>query len=176
MFLSMVSGHASTYPRRRVTILLVIDTRNPEAIILKTGTLRTRLGVRLHARLLDHALAQGASPHSSAALSLRARALISDRERKRLSRKLRRLLEHARGPHPPLTPGLPICRRKVLRSSGILLQLAERLDDGEPVDARGVAQIQILLNNGEAPVFERPASDDLEPALLAAMDALTVTV
>jgi hypothetical protein len=167
---------ASAYSRRRVSILLVIDTRNPQAIIPKAGTLRTRLGVRLHARQLDHALARGASPDSSVALSLRARALISARERKRLSRELRRLLEHARWPHPPLAPGLPICRRKILRSRGTLLQLAERLGDGEPVDARGVAQIQILLNDGGTPVFDRPASDDLEPALIAALDALTVTV
>jgi hypothetical protein len=56
------------------------------------------------------------------------------------------------------------------------LQLAERLGDGEPVDARGVAQIQIMLNDSGTPVFDRPASDDLEPALLAATDALNVTV
>ena len=39
----------------------------------------------------------------------------------------------------PLTPHARLCRRKIIRSAQTLEELAEWLETGDPVDARGVA-------------------------------------
>lgn len=157
-----------------MTTLLVTDRRDPQVVIPRPGTWRTRLGVRLHSRRLDRALAAGASPDASAALSLRACTLIGETERRRLARALRRLVKDAERPLPPLSSQAPICWRKVLKSQRTLSRFAERLISDEPVDARGVARVSVLLD-GDGPVYGWPAADDLEPALQAATEALEVS-
>jgi hypothetical protein len=158
-----------------MTTLLLIDRRNPRCVLFERGRARTRLATHLRSRQLDRALASGSSPDSSSALSLHARALIGMSARSVLARLIRRLLEDAQRPLNPLSPGVPICRRKMLRSTPSLEELADRLTSGGPVDARGVAQLRLLLSDGHGPVYDRPAIDDLEPALRKAMNALEVT-
>jgi hypothetical protein len=128
--------------------------------------------MHLHASSLDQALAAGASPDSSGPLSLRARYLIGAPARRDLARTLRRLVDAASRPFGPLTPAVPVCRRKVLASQETLWELADRLTSAEPVEARGVAQVRMLLITGDGPVYHRPAADDLEPAVQAALAAL----
>ncbi|MGH2867428.1 MAG: hypothetical protein ACRDNK_07660 [Solirubrobacteraceae bacterium] len=127
--------------------------------------------MHLHAPSLDQALAAGASPDSSGPLSLRAQYLIGAPARRDLARTLRRLVDAASRPFGPLSPGVPVCRRKVLASQGTLWDLANRLTSAEPVEARGVAQVRMLIT-GDGPVYHRHAADDLQPAVQAALAAL----
>ena len=158
-----------------MTTLLLADRSNPGCVLLKPGRARTRLKTYLRSRPLDQALASGASPDSSAELSLRARWLIGAPARTTLARSIRTLIEDAQRPAKPLSPGVPVCRRKVLGSARTLELLTERLTSGGPVDARGVAQVRVLLNDVRGPVYDRAAANDLEPALQEAIEALEVT-
>jgi hypothetical protein len=130
----------------------------------------------MHCRELDRALAIGVSPDTSVALSLRAHTLIGPRSRRRVARSIRRLIEDAQRPLGPLDPGVPVCRRKILRSRKTLEKLAARLDSVEPVNVRGAAKCSLLLNESTGPVYDRPADDDLEPAIRQMLRALEFTV
>jgi hypothetical protein len=121
---------------------------------------------------LDSLLARGACPDSSAALSLRARTLISQPTRRRLARAIHNVLGDAICPRHPLTSGIPISRYEVIDAQPALEQLADHLLSPRPVDARGVAQVQLLLGDGASPLYPGPPADHLEHALQAAIHAL----
>jgi len=155
-----------------MSTLLLTDPNNPGCIISERSRARTRLSTHLRSRALDRALAAGISPDASAALSLRAHALIGIAARAGLARTIRSLIRDARHPLHPLTPHVRLCRRKIIRSARTLEGLAERLISGEPVDARGVAQIRLLLIGDSGALYDYPAANDLEPALREAFQAL----
>jgi hypothetical protein len=159
-----------------MSTLLLIDGENPECVIPAAARARTRLWTRLHRSRLDHALAAGASPDSSAPLSLRASELIGTHARTELARRLRRLVDDARSPLGPLSPGVPMCRRKVFASRAFLYALADRLESSEPVAARGVAQLRLLVTGAVGPIHDRPIADDLEPALQQAQHSLELAI
>ena len=135
---------------------------------------RLRVLVRLRVGELDKALAEGACPDSSAALSRRAHQLIGWTARRRLSREIRSLLARAERPIHPMHSAAPICRHKVIDARDALLDLADQLISPSPVDARGVAQLKRLLRDPDGPVFRRPRDDDLEPEIEAVNEALVV--
>jgi hypothetical protein len=157
-----------------MSTLLLTDRSNPSCIVSERSRVLTCLSTRLRSRALDRALAAGVSPDSSAALSLRAHALIGPATRARLAWTIRRLIADAHHPLHPLTPYVPLCRRKIIRSAGTLEEVAERLQGDGPVDARGVAQIRLLLIGDRGALYDYPAADDLEPALQEALHALEV--
>lgn len=74
----------------------------------------------------------------------------------------------------PLTFHIPICRAKIRRSRETLEALADRLVSSDPVDACGVARVRLLLTDGSGPIYARPTTDDLEPALERTLLALTM--
>jgi hypothetical protein len=157
------------------TILL---TEHPDARYVEPRTvrIRDRLRARLWAWQLDRALALGAWPDSSAALSLRAHRLISGHVREALTHEVRELLAQASRPRNPLDPGVPICRRGVRRAAGLLEELAGRLEGQEPVDACGVAQVRALLRNADSPLFDLDAEDEFVRAVQATLGALELCV
>lgn len=59
-----------------MSTLLLTDENDPSCIITERSRVRTRMSAFLRTRALDRALAAGASPDASAALSLRAHTLI----------------------------------------------------------------------------------------------------
>lgn len=131
-----------------------------------------RLMTRVQAWRLDAAIANGADPDSSAALSLRANRLISRRTRRSMSRGIGRLLEQSRRPPHPFNESAPICWRQVALARPVLQELAMRLAGPAPVDARGVAKLQLLLTDGTSPLFSWPEVDGLEALLATALEAL----
>lgn len=165
-----------TLTANAMSTLLVLDGENPQCVVPAPNRIRTWLRMHVHASALDHALAAGVSPDSSAALSLRARWLIGTSVRRRLACSVRRLLDEAQRPLAPISPAVPICRRKVLGSELMLLVLADRLAAPEAVDARGVAQVRLLLTQGDGPLYDNPQASDLEPLLRAMLSALEVSV
>jgi hypothetical protein len=81
--------------------LLIMRGADPRAVELRRVGAWTRLLARTRSWTLDWALAGGASPDSSTALSLRAHVLISATHRRGLARELRgALAAAARPPHP----------------------------------------------------------------------------
>ena len=157
-----------------MTMLVLADKRNPGCVIVRRARAGSRLRAHLCARRLDRALAAGIPPDSRADLSVRAHGLIGSRERLALARALRRLMADAEPTARPLRFSVPICRRKVRRSRQALVDLVDRLLGDEPVDARGLAQIRLLLSDGAGPLYMHPRADDLEPALAGAVAALDV--
>lgn len=157
-----------------MALLVLADKRNPGCVVVERSRAATRVRARVQAHSLDRALAAGVPPDSSAGLSVRAHDLIGSRSRHELAVAIRRLIDQAGHPLRPMSVTVPICRRKVYRSRATLDRLAERLVGDEPLDARGLAQIRLLLGDGSGPIYLRPAANDLEPALERAMTALEV--
>src|SRR5262245_48935612 len=112
--------------------------------------LRQRLSLRLQARSLDRALADGASPDGSEELARRAQALVRADTRNEIAGALRRL---ARGDGRPLSSrvGAVPARAEGVRRD--LERLASRLLEPGPVAPRGVALTQELLTDGAGPLF-----------------------
>jgi hypothetical protein len=135
-----------------MTTLLLTRGPDPRAIeVRRCGPLHHLL-VRIRSLALDRALAAGAAPDSSAALSLRARTLISVPHRVDLARKLRALVRDAGRPFHPFDAGIPV-PRDLLGAREFIDEVADLLDSTEPVDARGVAQLQVLLRDGSGPLY-----------------------
>lgn len=157
-----------------MTTLVLTDRRNPGCVIVARSRATARLRARVCARQLDRALAQGISPDSSAGLSVRAHDLIGSRARHMLAEAIRRLVQDATHPLQPMRFSVPICRAKVRHSRRTLEELADRLVSREPLDARGVAQLRLLLSDGAGPLYHQPSADDLQPALQRVIQALEV--
>lgn len=155
-----------------MSTLLLTEQPDTCYLRLQRSRARERLFARLGARRLDVALANGASPDSSPALSLHAHALIGATTRCKLSRAVRILPRKAERPHHPFDPTVPLCRHKVLDAHAALEELADRLLAPSPIDARGVAQLRLLLTDGSSPLYDHPQADDLRPSLEAALEAL----
>jgi hypothetical protein len=154
--------------------LLLTEQPDGSYITSRYSPVRLRVLVRLRAHELDRVLASGASPDSSAALSVRARQLIGWTARRRLSQEIRSLLVRAERPIHPIHSTVAVCRCKIVDAREALLELAEQLISPGPVDARGVAQLRRLLRDGDGPVFRHPREHDLESELDAVNDALVV--
>ncbi|HET6864405.1 MAG TPA: hypothetical protein VFH80_00715 [Solirubrobacteraceae bacterium] len=159
-----------------MSTLLLTDQNNPSCIISERRRARTRLSTYLRSRTLDRALAAGVSPDATAALSLRAHSLIGATTRAGLARTIRRLIADACQPPHPFGDYVPLCRRKIIRSAQTLERLAERLVGDQPVDARGVAQVRLLLIGDRRGLYDRPGADDLELPLQEAIQALELSV
>jgi hypothetical protein len=98
--------------------------------------------------------------------------LISAKNRRKLSDEILELLHKAQRPRSVLDPTVPLCRRKVLNVRELFEELADRLQDGNPVAARGVAAVRLLLRDGTGPLYGHPGADDLRSPLEAAIAAL----
>ncbi len=137
---------------------------------------RTRPRERVRARLwpwrLDVALARGAAPDARGDLSLRAHRLISLRTRQRLAREIRRLLHDAARPRHPFERRLHPAAPEVMDAAPLLYDLAGELSCPGPVDARGVAQVRLLLRDGTGPLYDEPWPGYLERCLTRALEAL----
>jgi hypothetical protein len=134
-----------------------------------------RLACRLGGSRLDLALARGASPDSSAALSLRAHWLIGMRTRATLASSLLRVVRDAQDSgHPYCRSAVPVCRPGVLRCASLLAELSARLTAPGPVSARGVATVRRLLTDGCSPLYSSLDDGALDRALYAAHNSLAV--
>jgi hypothetical protein len=157
------------------TVLLSAGSTAEEAIpVLGRVRLTDRLCARLAARRLDVALAAGASPDHSAALSLRAQTLVGAPCRARLARGLDALLRRAQEPRQPMfDPYAPLPRERVLACRAELGAIADALRGLAAVDAGGVAGAMLLITDGAGPLFgQGHDASDLRRALLRILEAL----
>jgi hypothetical protein len=66
------------------------------------------------------------------------------------------------------------CREQVDEALPAILWLAARLRDREPVTARGMATLQVLLTDGAGPCYAPSGRDALADALLSVREWLDV--
>jgi hypothetical protein len=133
------------------------------------GGLWLRVLTRWRAADLDRRLARGADPMQSDELSLRVGQLGSAGTRSRLAGALGRAVEMANGLHPPLV-ATRLRRPEIRENEDLLLALADRLHDGEPLGVEGLAMTARLVDDRSSPMYRAGAS--LPDALSEALTAL----
>jgi hypothetical protein len=111
--------------------------------------------LRAHtARLeLDHALATGADPRTTAPLARRAEVLRRRRVRERLARGLERIVAEAAAPPHEHGADVPVQREEVLAARRDLLRLVAALRSAPGPGVRCIATVSLLLTDGTGPVF-----------------------
>ena len=151
-------------------IVLLHDSYDHLVVIPRRVRLFDRLLARLHAHKIDEEIAEGAAPETSVAHGIRAATLICEDTRDELAASLRRIacLED----HRPSISQIPLARGAVGEAKGSIEALSRRLRSPEPVDARGVAQVRLLLSDGRGPLFDSDRGDELQAALGDAIEAL----
>jgi hypothetical protein len=102
-------------------------------------------------------------------------SLIGPPARAELARRVRGVLRDARRPPRVGSTKVPPQRREIVAAARELERLAARLLAPEPVSARGVAQVRLLLSDGCGPLFARGASADLRSALARALEDVEVS-
>jgi hypothetical protein len=128
--------------------------------------LAVRVRARLHAPSLDRELASGIAPWRSPLHAARALALTGERNRRGLARSLERLVEQAQHPRSQYRGAVVYpCREQVLDALPALLNVAGRLRSADPIDARGIARLKILLSDGSGPCYVRIRCSALTDAL-----------
>jgi hypothetical protein len=157
-----------------MTTLLLTRGSDPRVVQVRRSGVCARLLTRLRALAIDRALADGASPDSSATLSLRAQSLIGSRHRLYLARELRSLLRAAGRPVHRFDPILPVPAH-VLLAHELIEEVVETLEGAEPIDARGAAGLEVLMRDGSGPLYGTGESPALRLALQRILDALAVS-
>jgi hypothetical protein len=157
-------------------VLLVRESGEASYVMPQRIRVRDRIAARVRAARLDAALAAGVAPESSAALELRAEALIGPVARK-LGVRVRQILAGAQSSTAGPGTAVPISIALVRETQAELSLIADRLLGGGPIGARGVATVRALLCDGGGPLYGRfRDSSELRAALGAAFDALEVDV
>lgn len=153
-------------------LLLVNEGLDGTYVEVRRARLRDVLAARIGGAALDRRLAAGAAPDSSPALALRARMLRRPRMRRALGERLREIVREADRPRTALSSRIPISAANVTAARPELLELADRLLCSEPVAARGVARVRVLLGDGLSPVYWRADEDDLVRVVRLAIEQL----
>jgi len=104
-------------------------------------------------------------------LSLRVGQLGSAGTRVRLARALRGAVELANGHRAPLFT-TQLRRREIQESGELLLALADRLREGEPLGVQGLAMTARLINDRSGPLYRPGVGTSLPAAVLEAIGAL----
>jgi hypothetical protein len=130
---------------------------------------------RVHGASLDSLLAVGCTPESSRLLAVRARQLVSLRERKSVAHSWEHLLRVAyRAPERRATGSLaaaaavPVRAKRIISAEPAIVDLVSRLAAPLPVPARGVAMARLLLSDATGPVYSRRSRADLTTEVEAA--------
>lgn len=154
--------------------MLILFDHVDQCVTTRDATALERLASHVRAAKLDRDLARGVSPDASAALALRAQALVRPSTRRSLARSLEQLVEEAtRGRIPrPSEARIPIRRDRIRDAADALQLLIDHLLTRAPVPARGVAQVHVLLTDGAGPVYYPGDTDDLRACVLDAVEQL----
>lgn len=154
-------------------MLILIDDVDC-CVTTRDATVLEWLASHVRAAKLDRDLARGASPDASAALALRAQALVRPSMRGALARRVGKLVEEAtwgRAPRPT-EARISIRRDRIVDAADALQVLIDLLVTPAPVPARGVAQVHVLLTDGAGPVYYPGDTDDLRASVLHAVEEL----
>jgi hypothetical protein len=137
------------------------------------STRPTRITARVIAKLLaarfDKQLAAGATPTRGSAMAVHATRLRSVTERAQLAASLRSIVEGERSIAHIHQVG--VHRARVGAASEVIEQVIGRLQGTESVQARGVAQLRVLMSNAAGPFYQY-GSGELRVELRAALAAM----
>jgi hypothetical protein len=122
------------------------------AIPRRSGLL-TRLKAATGRHALDRRLARGAEPEASPELACRARVLGGWRVRHSFADALERVVREAEHPDDRFTAAIPVARDEVLAARDDLLRAARALRAEPRSNARGIAEVSLLLTDGAGPLF-----------------------
>jgi hypothetical protein len=176
-----IAHHASTAPAKHPGGVATPAARRdrggdlPFAPRLRPGLWRR---IRLawiaswRAASLDRKLAAGTIPLNGSALAIRARRITSRRGRKRVADGLMRASRDAGTVTAGFTAAIPPDQREVLAADTVLTAIDRRLRAPEPVTPRGMAQLLLLLTDGESPLYRRSEPGGFGSRLRAAAAAL----
>ena len=122
---------------------------------------------------LDAALAVGADPTASNALSLRAGQLRSPETRERLKGSLRAALDLATSDLSRRSCPPPLVRYSEVRACESLFHdLLACLDESQTVSVQGLALTSLLVRDGASPLFHERAARSLAEDLRLAAQSL----
>jgi hypothetical protein len=138
------------------------------------GGLRLHLNAAWHSAALDHTLAEGVDPHTSAVLALRARKLTGPHARKRVAGGLAGALRSAQDTRPGITAAMRPDARELLDARIALSAVERRLRGSEAVSAQGVAMLGGLLMDAASPLYLPSGPGELASRLRAAAAALAL--
>lgn len=138
----------------------------------RPGRLRLCLTVWWGGADLDRRLAAGEDPWGSDALALRARRITTRRGRASVAGGLAGILRSARAANPRFTAAVAPNRSDVLEAAAVIATVERRLRAAEPVAARGVAMVRLLLVDGNGPLYRPGEPGVLGSRLRAAAAAL----
>ncbi len=111
----------------------------------------SRAVARLRWFSLDRRLAAGEDPAASPLLAAQAARLTAPRRRELLAGAVGGLLLAAR--ERPRITRVPLDRSALLRNETALRELARRVDSREPLYARGLARLELMLGDASGPAF-----------------------
>ncbi|TFV58012.1 hypothetical protein E4P42_13230 [Mycobacterium sp. PS03-16] len=143
----------------------------PRPRATRRPTWRARWTARMCARRLDVALAVGTPAVPGSALAVRAARLTSRREREALARTLCRAVGDARDTTALMTLRVPVHRTNILSARTVIESVVARLRGPDAVEARGVARLCRILEDGTGPMY-RFGRGDLAGRLGAALAAM----
>lgn len=136
---------------------------------------RPSLGARLTARLrsgrLDAMLAVGMPTPPGSAIAARAARLTSISEREALARVLRRCVREAASDTILWSSRIPLHRKNIAAAEPMIDAITLRLHSPLTVDARGMARLNRVINDGLGPMYAF-GHGDLTGRLGAALAAL----
>ena len=135
------------------------------------GGLWLRLLTRWKAPELDRHLGNGIDPMLSDELSLRVGQLGSLGTRVLLANTLRQAVQLASGQRRPLIP-TRLRRAEIQDNDELLLALAERLRDGEPLGVQGLARTARLVSRRSGALHRSGRSGSLATEASKALAAL----
>ena len=150
---------------RGPTMLLLHDRGDPRRLLLRPVGPWNRLLARLLAVSLDRRLAAGHPAESSPLLATRARTLVAPDERRTLASNWEHLLDVTRTQPPRLVRRIPVCRDRIAAAESSVREMIVALVAPQPVPARGVATVSLLLGDGTGPLYNRRSPTDLVSAL-----------
>lgn len=121
--------------------------------------LMSRMWARLYAARYDHRIEAGAKVTAGSPLAAHYGRLTSHAERKAMANALLLLLRDAGllWDTVGISLRVPIHVEAIRKSADVIEDVLARLADPEPVRARGMARLRLLLSDGRSPVY-RPGS------------------
>jgi hypothetical protein len=135
--------------------------------------LLVRLRSHLHAPELDHALAAGADPLASEQLLWRAQQLTDPHRRLEYAETIQRIVAEVDHGGPQMLPGPQLVRRDVIKANrALLLVLAERMRAEQPLALCGLAMVELLVGDGDSPLYRGLGGFQLRSSLLEILATL----
>ena len=130
-----------------------------------------RIAARLRQGMLDRTITDGADPSASPLIAARTMQLAGNSTRARIAGALERLAESANKPRgrARILPS----RAAAIANEQELLGLAAMLRDDRPLNARGVAMLNMIVTDGAGPAYTDQRGDALALELKIARSSLT---